>query len=53
MKIRLPKSFIYANRSKNSSAYVKDDILYVKGYVNFEELMYTIAYMVKGYGTCH
>lgn len=53
MKIRLPETFIYTNRAKNSSAYVKNDILYVKGYVNFEELMYTITYMVKGYNTCH
>lgn len=53
MKIRLPERFIYANRDKNSEAYVKNGILYVKGYVNFEELMYTITYMVKGYHTCH
>lgn len=53
MKIRLPETFIYANRAKNSSAYVQNGILYVKGYVNFEELMYTITYMVKGYNTCH
>lgn len=53
MQIRLPETFMYANRSKNSSAYVKNGILYVKGYVNFEELMYSITYMVKGYNTCH
>jgi len=53
MKIRLPPAFIYVNRSKNGSAYVKNGILYVKGYANFEELMYTITYMVKGYDTCH
>lgn len=53
MKIRLPATFIYANRAKNSSAYVQNGILYVKGYVNFEELMYTITYVVKGYSNCH
>jgi len=53
MKIRLPDQFIYTKRAKNSSAYVKNGILYVSGYVNFEELMYTITYMVKGYNTCH
>ena len=53
MKIRLPKSFIYTNRSKNANAYVKNGILYLKGYVDFEELMYSLAYMLKGYDTCH
>jgi len=53
MKIRLPESFIYTNRAKNASAYVKNGILYVKGFVNFEELMYTITYMVRGYDTCY
>ena len=33
MKIRLPETFIYTNRAKNSSAYVKNGILYVKGYM--------------------
>ena len=53
MKIRLPESFIYSNRSKNSNAYVKNGVLYVKGYTNYEELMYTITYMVKGYDKCY
>ena len=53
MKIRLPESFIYTNRTKNASAYVKDNILYVNGNVNFEDLMYTITYMVKGYDKCY
>ena len=34
MKIRLPESFIYTNRSKNISAYVKDGILYTSGYIS-------------------
>ena len=53
MKIRLPQSFIYTNRAKNISAYVKNDILYVSGYISFEDLMYTITYMVKGYDKCY
>lgn len=53
MKIRLPEAFIYTNRAKNASAYVKNGVLYVKGYINFEELMYTITYMVKGYDKCY
>ena len=53
MKIRLPETFIYTNRSKSDSAYVKNGILYVKGNVDFEQLMYTITYMVKGYEKCH
>ena len=53
MRIRLPQSFIYTNRAKNISAYVKDDILYVSGYISFEDLMYTITYMVKGYDKCY
>ena len=53
MKIRLPEKFIYTNRAKNANAYVKNGVLYVKGYVSIEELMYTITYMVKGYDKCH
>ena len=53
MKIRLPQSFIYSNRNKNISAYVKNDILYVSRYISFEDLMYTITYMVKGYDKCY
>ena len=53
MKIRLPKTFIYTNSAKNASGYVKNGILYVEGYVNFEELMYSITYALKGYNTCY
>ena len=52
MKIRLPETFIYTKRLKNSSAYVKNGILYLDGNVNFEQLMYTITYIVKGYDKC-
>lgn len=53
MKIQLPEKFIYTNRSKNARAYVKNGILYIKGCISFEELMYTITYMVKGYDYCY
>ncbi len=53
MKIRLPEKFIYTNNSKRAVAYVKNNILYVNKYVNFEELMYSISYMVKGYDVCY
>lgn len=53
MEIRLPEQFIYTNRAQNSSAYVKNGVLYVSGCVNFEELMYTITYVLKGYDTCY
>ena len=53
MRIRLPETFIYTNRTKNASAYIKNGILYVKGCVSFEDLMYTMAYMVKGYDKCY
>lgn len=53
MKIRLPETFIYTNHSKNAVAYVKNDILYVKGCINLEELMYNLTYMSKGYDYCY
>ena len=53
MKIQLPETFIYTSRSKKASAYVKDGILYVKGYISIEDLMYTITYVVKGYDKCY
>lgn len=39
MKIQLPETFIYTNRSKSASAYVKNGVLYVKGCISFEDLM--------------
>lgn len=53
MQIRLPESFMYTKPYKNSNAYVQDGILYIKRHVNFEEIMYSITYMVKGYDKCH
>ena len=53
MKIQLPETFIYTSRTKTSSAYVKDGILYVSGCISFEDLMYTLTYVVKGYDKCY
>lgn len=53
MKIRLPEKFMYTNPAKKSCAYVQNGILYVKGHVDFEELMYSITYMIKGYNKCY
>lgn len=55
MIIRLPERFIYSNdgNMSNSSAYVEDGILYMSKYTNFEQLMYTITYVLKGYDKCY
>ena len=53
MKIQLPEAFIYTNRANNSSAHVKDGILYVSGCISFEDLMYTLTYTIKGYDKCY
>ncbi len=51
MIIRLPERFIYSNNGKGS-AYVENGILYMSKYTNFEDLMYTITYVLKGYDRC-
>lgn len=53
MIIELPKKFIYSDREKRGTAYVSDGILYVSGKVNFENLMHTLTYILKGYETCY
>ncbi len=52
MIIRLPKRFIYSNRVLKNCAYVENGILYMSKYTNFEDLMYTITYQLKGYDRC-
>lgn len=52
MIIRLPSHFIYNNRATDSIAYVEDGILYMTKFTNFEDLMYTITYVLKGYDKC-
>lgn len=52
MNIQLPEKFFYSDDWKRL-AYVEDGILYVEGDVNFENLMYTLAYQISGYETCY
>lgn len=52
MIIRLPERFIYSNKGHENSAYVENGILYMSKYNNFENLMYTMTYVLKGYDRC-
>lgn len=52
MNIRLPEKFIYTNRRTNGYAYVNRGTLFIKGYVNYEDLMYELTYEIEGYETC-
>ena len=52
MIIRLPERFIYSNKGHEDGAYVENGILYMSKYTNFEDLMYTITYVLKGYDRC-
>ena len=53
MIIRLPENFIYTTSGKQDYAYVKNGMLYIEGFVNFENLMYNLAYSIYGYGVCY
>jgi hypothetical protein len=52
MIIKLPKKFYYTTNNSNSFAYVADGILYISGYINFEDLMYSLTYTIFGYDKC-
>ena len=52
MIIELPEKFYYTTNNSKSSAYVEGEILYITGYVNFEDLMYTLTYTIYGYKRC-
>jgi hypothetical protein len=52
MNIELPSKFFYSANDRNI-AYVKDGILYIEGYVNYEDLMYSLTYTLKGYDRCY
>ncbi len=52
MIIKLPKKFYYTTNNSNSVAYVEDGILYIKGNITYEDLMYTLTYTIYGYDTC-
>ena len=51
MKIQLPKSFEYHDERGNF-AYVLDGILYMSPYMDFEKLMYSMTYLLKGEDVC-
>lgn len=53
MIIRLPRKFYYTEKKNSSYAYVQNGILYIKGWVNYEDLMYELAYTLKGYDKCY
>lgn len=52
MNIRLPKRYFYRDRGQNGYAYVSHNKLFIKGYVNFEDLMYNLTYTLDGYRYC-
>lgn len=53
MIIRLPERFMYTTRNPDNYAYVSEGELYIHGYVNFEDLMYSLSYTLKGYSHCY
>lgn len=53
MIIRLPERFIFSSKGNiENSAYVENGVLYMSKYTNFENLMYHITYVLKGYDRC-
>lgn len=53
MNIWLPPQYVYTTRKKNSCAYVIDGILYVEGFINYEDLAYALAYELNGCQHCY
>lgn len=53
MIIELPEKFVYTDRTSQIGAYSKDGKLYIDSHVNYEGLMYTIAYLQNGYDSCY
>lgn len=53
MNIWLPPQYTYTTRKKNSCAYVSDGILYVEGFINYEDLAYSLAYELNGCRHCY
>ena len=51
MNIALPKKFFYS-AGERDRAFVDKGILYIEGRINFEDLMYSITYSMKGYDKC-
>lgn len=53
MIIRLPKEFFYSEKNREGYAYVENGILFVKGHVNYEDLMYKLEYALDGDDRCY
>ena len=51
MNIALPEKFFYSAGDRDK-AFVDNNILYIEGRINFEDLMYSITYSLKGYHQC-
>ena len=51
MIIALPGEFFYST-SDCDRAFVENGILYIEGRINFEGLMYSLTYSLKGYSRC-
>ena len=52
MNIKLPKRFFYTTAKQDRSAFVDYGVLYIRGYLNFEDLMYSLTYAYHGYSRC-
>lgn len=53
MNIWLPPQYIYTTRKKNSCAYVVDGVLYIEGFISYEDLAYSLAYELNGCQHCY
>lgn len=53
MIIRLPENYFYNAHGPNDYAYVRNNILYIEGFVNFEHLMYNLSYTINGFEQCY
>ena len=53
MILEIPDGYKFSNRKDpNSYAYEKDGILYIKGNLSFEPLMYSLTYSLKNTKRC-
>lgn len=52
MIIRLPSKFYYATNDPYAFACVRNGKLYIREYVGFESLMYSLTYSCKDYSKC-
>lgn len=52
MIIELPEDFEFTKENSQGNAYIKNSILYIDGNVNFDSLMYALAYKIHGNKVC-